>query len=85
MSDFHLATKPTTPTTMTKAPDTPAVTTPIDKIHEDVPKSTSEENPDGEEIADDLSEISDEADEILGQQEVFSSSLHFYTLFLFLF
>ena len=68
MLAFYLATKPTT--TITKAPDTPTLATPIEKIIEEPPKLTSDENPDGEEIADDLSEISDEADDILGQQEV---------------
>lgn len=75
MSDFYLATKPSStatsssPTT-TKAPDTPTASTPTEKTIEEPSKSTSADDPDGEEIADDLSEISDEADEILGQQEV---------------
>lgn len=76
MSDFHLANKPTTtttstttPATTTKASETPPVT-PTEKASGEPPKSIPDENPDDEEIADDLSEISDEADEILGQQEV---------------
>lgn len=82
MSDFYLATKPTT-TTITKAPDTPTAATSNDKTNDEpTQKSTPDDNPDGEEIADDLSEISDEADEILGQQEVYSS--HFQARFLFL-
>lgn len=58
------------PATITKASDALA---PIsgEKIHEEPPKTSNiDENPDGEEIADDLSEISDEADDILAQQEV---------------
>lgn len=57
------------PATATKPSDSQM--TPTDKSSEDGPKiSNLDENPDGEEIADDLSEISDEADDILGQQEV---------------
>lgn len=42
-----------------------------DKAIDETSKSlNADDNPDGEEIADDLSEISDEADDILGQQEV---------------
>lgn len=76
MSKFNSATKPSTATTssptttITKAPDTPNASTPTEKITDEPSKSTSDDNADGEEIADDLSEISDEADEILGQQEV---------------
>lgn len=77
MYDFHLATKPSSTatssspsTTTTKAPDTPTASTPTEKTMEEASKSIPDDNPDGEEIADDLSEISDEADEILGQQEV---------------
>lgn len=54
----------------TKTSDTP-VSTLTEKSSEEANKSLKiDENADGEEIADDLSEISDEADDILGQQEV---------------
>lgn len=88
MSDFYLATKPSStatsssPTT-TKAPDTPTASTPTEKIIDEPSKSTPADDPDGEEIADDLSEISDEADEILGQQEVCKHVAFSYS-FLFL-
>lgn len=58
------------PATITKPSDASA---PIsnEKNHEETQKTSNiDENPDGEEIADDLSEISDEADDILAQQEV---------------
>ncbi|XP_031628570.1 fl(2)d-associated complex component-like isoform X2 [Contarinia nasturtii] len=57
--------------TTTKS-DTPAtVSTPTEKQSDDISKQSSlmADGEDGEEIADDLSEISDEADDILGQQE----------------
>lgn len=58
------------PATATKPSETQPMT-PTEKSSEDGPKlSNLDDNPDGEEIADDLSEISDEADDILGQQEV---------------
>lgn len=42
-------------------------------MEEPVKKAAIDDDMDNEEIADDLSEISDEADDILGQQEVKSS------------
>lgn len=60
----------TKPATATKPTETSAPAS-SDKMNEDASKlSNADENPDGEEIADDLSEISDEADDILAQQEV---------------
>lgn len=47
-----------------------------EKIGDESSKSlNADDNPDGEEIADDLSEISDEADDILGQQEVIQKQI----------
>lgn len=61
------------PATTTKPSETPS--TPTEKLGEEAPKSSNlDDNQDGEEIADDLSEISDEADDILGQQEVLAFS-----------
>ena len=58
--------------------------TPTEKSSDDGPKSTNaDENADGEEIADDLSEISDEADDILGQQEVRLDLFLFATVLIF--
>lgn len=57
------------PATLTKSSDMQGMSN--EKIGDESSKSlNADENPDGEEIADDLSEISDEADDILGQQEV---------------
>lgn len=86
MSDFYLAAKPSTATSsspstpITKTPDTPTASTPTEKIIEEPSKSITDDNPDGEEIADDLSEISDEADEILGQQEVCAQNTFSYSI-----
>lgn len=61
---------------MTKPTDAPSSIS-SEKLHEEPLKSANiDENPDGEEIADDLSEISDEADDILAQQEVNSIEIH---------
>lgn len=58
------------PATITKPSDASAPNS-NEKNHEEPQKTSNiDENPDGEEIADDLSEISDEADDILAQQEV---------------
>lgn len=57
------------PTTPIKSAESSLLT--ADKTNEDVSKvANADEIADGEEIADDLSEISDEADDILAQQEV---------------
>lgn len=57
------------PATLTKSSDMQGMSN--EKIGDESSKSlNADDNPDGEEIADDLSEISDEADDILGQQEV---------------
>lgn len=64
-SQWDLASKPAT---TTKPPDVqPAATS--EKTSVEQSKSIGDDNQD-EEIADDLSEISDEADDILAQQEV---------------
>lgn len=58
------------PATITKLADASAPNS-GEKSHEEPSKSMNvDENADAEEIADDLSEISDEADDILAQQEV---------------
>lgn len=58
------------PATITKLADASAPNS-GEKSHEEPSKAMNvDENADGEEIADDLSEISDEADDILAQQEV---------------
>lgn len=64
--------------TITKPTETQVTSASGEKTTEDASKSlNADENPDGEEIADDLSEISDEADDILGQQEVNHLYKHF--------
>lgn len=70
LNNLFLAFAVIKPSTITKASDGSAPNS-SEKIHEEPSKTSNvDENPDGEEIADDLSEISDEADDILGQQEV---------------
>lgn len=63
---YNLASKPAT---TTKPSDVQSTTT-SEKTGEDASKSLNADDNLDEEIADDLSEISDEADDILGQQEV---------------
>lgn len=57
--------------TVNKPSPTPKPAEAQDKpLDESTKSATADENPDNDEIADDLSEISDEFDDILGQQEV---------------
>lgn len=58
------------PATITKPTDSQSMSMSEKAIDETSKSLNADDNPDGEEIADDLSEISDEADDILGQQEV---------------
>lgn len=78
--EFHLisfgfiASKPSPTPKATETPDKP--------VDEPAKKAAVDDDLDNEEIADDLSEISDEADDILGQQEVKSSeATHFSHVF----